>query len=61
MVYGPLEVIHSQGECDVGLSHKEKLKRDFSFSICISGSSAKQSGELQQISYDKNYPVKYLK
>lgn len=28
-VYGPLEIMHGQGEWYFGLSHKEKLKRDF--------------------------------
>lgn len=31
VVYGPLEIMHGQGEWYFGLSCKEKLKRDFFF------------------------------
>lgn len=49
--------IHNQREWYFSLSHEEKLKRDFFFSICISGNSVlKHTGELKQISYDKNCP-----
>lgn len=57
VVYGPLEVMHGQGEWYFGLSHKEILKRDFFFPICKSGNSVlKCLGELKQVSYDKNCP-----
>lgn len=57
VVYGPLEIMHGQGEWYFGLSCKEKLKRDFFFPICKSENSVlKHLGELKQISYDKNCP-----